>query len=654
MWRDPNKFTAVSGKISPNGWCEWFAGGAYGKHGKRVAESLNVLSQWKNEEPVSYVKQLTKFFKNPDELTNNRAIWHNKDGFKRIEVLDEYILHASPSPHYDYVYSYVDIKVPHDLSDDLAKSSESILIDHLKGEVGARCASLSANAVTIQYVLDVVENNVKPSKVEYEKRIKSMKKMFADGKRFKLDWWPDTTGDTDPKNTYYKESKLNHNIPFYEDGRIIKGVNTTVDVGTNEIKKQAAKFGNKVDRDGRPPLLSKKVKGPKTNVLFNLGLAENQNKTYTDLEMAIMEGGHSLEDLQVNEGIKLQLERDSNMLVLHIKDTKTGHRTEVRGKPGYEVDGYDTSDPLHQLLDKIGKAANISDLMNGEVVSINPTHPLGPDAISAAKKIANEQFLDYSRKDKLNEKWKDALVGAGLGLGVALGSPTADAITVKPNDTIYDIARQVNSTPEELKKLNNLDPSFTIWPGQKLKVPGQEEEIPTPRKRPDTLSGTDNERFLTKMAKKAGITDPTELAAFLAQTAHETRNFSTLEEDGDSDYFKMYDIRYNPEKADELGNIKPGDGVRYKGRGFLQITGRYNYRKYGDLLGLPLEKKPKLLENPKIAARASLLYWKDRVQPNVNDFNNVSQVTKPINPKLKNIEERKKLFQRYKKFLEPR
>ena len=62
-----------------------------------------------------------------------------------------------------------------------------------------------------------------------------------------------------------------------EDGRIVKGVNTTVDVGTDGIKKQAAKFGNTVDKDGKPPTLSKKVKGSSTNVLFNMGLAESLN-----------------------------------------------------------------------------------------------------------------------------------------------------------------------------------------------------------------------------------------------------------------------------------------------------------------------------------------------------------------------------------------
>jgi len=59
-------------------------------------------------------------------------------------------------------------------------------------------------------------------------------------------------------------------------GRITKQ-NQTADVGPQEIKTQAAKFGNTVDKDGRPPTLSKKTKGSKTNVLFNLGLTESSN-----------------------------------------------------------------------------------------------------------------------------------------------------------------------------------------------------------------------------------------------------------------------------------------------------------------------------------------------------------------------------------------
>ena len=92
-----------------------------------------------------------------------------------------------------------------------------------------------------------------------------------------------------------------------EWGRIVKGVNTTVDVGPNEIKRQAAKFGNTVDKDGRPPTMSKRVKGSSTNVLYNLGLAEN----YTPLQLAIMEGGHSLENAEPKQKKKTGILFDS-------------------------------------------------------------------------------------------------------------------------------------------------------------------------------------------------------------------------------------------------------------------------------------------------------------------------------------------------------
>jgi hypothetical protein len=178
--------------------------------GSCVKEDVDVYSQWSNKEPVEYAQYLTKHFGSPEELTEKRAVWYDKDGFKRIEVLDEHILHASPLPHYDFVYCYVDLKVPHNLANKLAESSESITIDFLKNEVGARCASLTANAVTLNYVLEVVEGRLVPSKKEYENHIKSMKDMFSSGKKFELDWWPDESGDADPKNPYYKESANEH------------------------------------------------------------------------------------------------------------------------------------------------------------------------------------------------------------------------------------------------------------------------------------------------------------------------------------------------------------------------------------------------------------------------------------------------------------
>jgi hypothetical protein len=133
---------------------------------------------WKNRDPVKYSMHLSKTFGPPDELTPYRAVWYAKDGVKRIVVKDEYILHGSPAPHYDFVYSYIDLKVPHEMANPMANSSESIMIDFLKNEVGARCGSLTANAVTLNYVFD-------------------------SGKTYSNSWWPDETKDADPKNPYY-------------------------------------------------------------------------------------------------------------------------------------------------------------------------------------------------------------------------------------------------------------------------------------------------------------------------------------------------------------------------------------------------------------------------------------------------------------------
>jgi hypothetical protein len=93
----------------------------------------------------------------------------------------------------------------------------------------------------------------------------------------------------------------------------------------------------------------------------------------------------------VKESYLLKYERDnkSDMSVLHVKNTKTGGRTEVRGKSGYETHGYDPKDRLHKLLDKIGKSANFSELMNGQPVSINPKHPKAKLAMKLLKKIDN-------------------------------------------------------------------------------------------------------------------------------------------------------------------------------------------------------------------------------------------------------------------------
>lgn len=155
------------------------------------------------------------------------------------------------------------------------------------------------------------------------------------------------------------------------------------------------------------------------------------------------------------------------------------------------------------------------------------------------------------------------------------------------------------------------------------------------------------EEALHKAAQAAGIRG-TELAQFLAQCYHESAGFKHMREIGDPRYFLRYDPRVDPAKARQLGNVKPGDGERYKGRGFIQITGRDNYRRAGEFLGLPLEQNPELASRPDVAARIAVWYWKQRVKPNVSNFNDTRAVTRQINPNLRGLEDRHENFKDYK------
>lgn len=103
------------------------------------------------------------------------------------------------------------------------------------------------------------------------------------------------------------------------------------------------------------------------------------------------------------------------------------------------------------------------------------------------------------------------------------------------------------------------------------------------------------------------ISTPARVAAFLAQIAHESGELKYWEETwGPTAAQKRYEGRR------DLGNTRPGDGYRYRGRGPIQITGRANYRKYGDLLGLPLVAEPDLASKPEHGFRIAACFWKSK------------------------------------------
>src|SRR5581483_8526335 len=99
------------------------------------------------------------------------------------------------------------------------------------------------------------------------------------------------------------------------------------------------------------------------------------------------------------------------------------------------------------------------------------------------------------------------------------------------------------------------------------------------------------------------IDTPKRQAAFLANIAHESGSLRYVEEIATGDAY---------EGRRDLGNTEPGDGVRFKGRGLPQITGRDNYRRCGRALGLDLISNPELLEEPLHAARSGGWFWREK------------------------------------------
>lgn len=162
---------------------------------------------------------------------------------------------------------------------------------------------------------------------------------------------------------------------------------------------------------------------------------------------------------------------------------------------------------------------------------------------------------------------------------------------------------------------------------------------PKPRPSLDTLGPLS--KTLHVAAVDAGITG-TELVALMAQAAHETGMFNDLYETGDEDYFNKYEP--GTASGDTLGNIEEGDGYLYRGRGYLHLTGRYNYQKAQDALGYDFINNPDLAADPSIAAEVAVWYWQTRVQPRVKDFDNVKKVTYRINPKFVGLEDRREKY----------
>lgn len=131
--------------------------------------------------------------------------------------------------------------------------------------------------------------------------------------------------------------------------------------------------------------------------------------------------------------------------------------------------------------------------------------------------------------------------------------------------------------------------------------------------------------IILEQCKIHGVTNPAQIAYILATAEHESHLGNWMEEFASGWEYEGW--------VEELGNTEPGDGPRFKGRGFVQLTGRRNYADWSDRLGLDLLRHPEKVTEPEIAAKILVLGMRDGMFTGVSlndyigeDFYNARQI----------------------------
>ena len=133
------------------------------------------------------------------------------------------------------------------------------------------------------------------------------------------------------------------------------------------------------------------------------------------------------------------------------------------------------------------------------------------------------------------------------------------------------------------------------------------------------------------------------IAHFMGQIVHESAGMRTTQEFASGAAY---------EGRRDLGNTRPGDGKRYKGRGLLQLTGRENYRVYGEAIGEDLEGNPEAAAEPVMSLVIACEYWKRRkINPDC-DRDDLIAVTKKVNGGTNGLADRRKYLGKAKTALQ--
>lgn len=163
-----------------------------------------------------------------------------------------------------------------------------------------------------------------------------------------------------------------------------------------------------------------------------------------------------------------------------------------------------------------------------------------------------------------------------------------------------------------------------------------------------------------------GVTTAQRLAHFLGQVCHESGGFTRFTENLNYSAERLCQVwpsRFpnleaakpfarNPDAlaekvyAGRMGNVNPGDGAKFKGRGLIQLTGRANYAEASRYSGLDLIEFPGQAADPAKSAKIALGYWRSRGLNELADQDDIAAITRKINGGLVGLPERREMVEK--------
>jgi len=216
--------------------------------------------------------------------------------------------------------------------------------------------------------------------------------------------------------------------------------------------------------------------------------------------------------------------------------------------------------------------------------------------------------------------------------------------------------------PAEMADSDTVDTNYPTAP----LTPPKPVSVPTGTGTLSSPPTGDGKKAVMLAMDEGGITGM-HRSALLAQVDHESGGFKRLSENLNysakglrktfGKYYKTDELANaearNPEAianrvyGGRMGNNSSGDGYRYRGRGFIQLTGKDNYKSFGNLVGMDLVNNPDLASDPMTAARIAVAYYKSRVIDRGIAANDTKAVTKAVNGGSIGLSDRQEKFSMY-------